>query len=474
MKTLTIGYRLRYTSNQTSLVSDNFQSENGTFLPTFQRYVNTPSDSKGDIFTTGYTGTSKDKRKEFSLLGIYFLANNSNRYVLSQTDNDLRLYGEDFDSHTLNRELILQADYTQSFANRWKWETGGKFYGKYIDSDSQFGIYDRQNRTYQNDPVRSNVFTYRSEVYALYTNLNFQLSQWQFMTGIRYELTELNGLFKDVVLGIPPFQNLLPNLLISRNLNKKTTVKLGYSVKLVRPFYTYLNPTVNNSDSLTVQSGNPYLQPEITRRYQLSYARNSARLFTDVALFFNNNQNSIETIRTPRTDGIVYTTWQNVGLNQRIGMSVNLSWKPSPKISLGTTVTVQYVRLASPVMQLRNSGLMRQLVLNYSYKLPRSYSLDFYGFFDANTVLLQGYRSGWTYYSLTFSKKSANERFTVSLRMDTPLTTYTFIDEEIRTDSFSQLQTSRYQNQNIRLSLSYKLGKKEIKSPHIRQAENPD
>ncbi|MBD2701173.1 TonB-dependent receptor [Spirosoma sp. BT702] len=473
-KTLNAGYRIRYMPNQTSLVSDNFQSEKGMLLPTFQRQIYTPSDVSGNIFTSGYTGTSKDKRKEFSILGTYFVANNDNRYVLSQTDNDVLPYGENFDSHTLNRELILQTDYSQTFTNKLKWETGGKFYGKYIDSDSRFGIYDSQNVTYRNDPLRSNVFTYRSGVYAAYTNLNFQVKNWQFMTGLRYEVTALSATFKEVPLRIPPFQNLMPNVLISKSLDKKSTLKLGYSTKLVRPYFQFLNPTVNNSDSLNVQSGNPYLQPELTRRYQISYSRNDPMLFSDVALFFNNNQNSIESIRTARADGVFYTTWQNVGRNQRLGMSVNLNWKPTPKISLGTTLTVQYVKLESPVMLLRNTGLMRQLVLNYSHKLPRNFSIDFYGFFDGNNLMLQGYRSGWKYYSLTFSKKSANERFNVSLRMDTPLTTYTFIDEEIRTESFRQLTSNRYQNQNIRLTFSYKLGKKEIKGPRVRQAENPD
>ncbi|GAB3957338.1 outer membrane beta-barrel family protein [Spirosoma harenae] len=473
-KTLNLGYRIRYMPNQTSLLSDNFQTENGRSLPTFQRQVYTPSDVTGNIFTSGYTSTSKDKQKEFSMLGTYFHSGNTNRYILTQTDNDLMPYGENFDSHALNRELILQTDYSRTFTNKWKWETGGKFYGKYIDSDSRFGIYDRKNQTYQNDPVRSNVFSYRSGVYAIYTNLNFQVKQWQFMTGLRYEMTALSGTLKDVPLHIPPIQNLMPNVLISKNLNKKSSIKLGYSTKLIRPYFQFLNPTINNSDSLNIQSGNPYLQPELTRKYQLSYSRNSARLFTDLALFFNNNQNSIESIRTPRADGIFYTTWQNVGKNQRMGMSVNLTWKPSPKISLGTTVTVQYVRLESSVMQVRNSGLMRQLVLNYSHKLPKNYSIDFYGFFDGNSLMLQGYRTGWNYYSLTFSKKPANERFNVSLRMDTPLTAYTFIDEEIRTESFRQLTSNRYQNQNIRITFSYKLGKKEIKGPRMRQTENPD
>lgn len=474
LKTINVGYRLRHTPNRTRLASDNFSAENGRLRPTFHRDIDTPFRSLGHIFTTGYTQTSRDKRTEFSLLGIYFFANLNNRYDLSQTDNDLTPYRENSDSRTLNRELILQADYSRPLAQKGKWETGGKLTRKNLDSDSQFGIYAFDKQQYRNDPVRSNTFAYQSVVYALYTNFSFQINQWQFVTGLRYELTDLRATFKQASLRIPLFVNMAPNLLINRVLTKKSNVKLSYTVNLVRPFYAYLNPTINNTDSLNVQFGNPYLRPELTRRYGLTYSRNGVRLFTDVTLFYNHNQNSIEAIRTARPDGVFESTWQNVGRNRRLGTSVMLTWKPTPKINLNSTFTMQYVHLESPAMQLSNSGLTRQWVLNYNHKLPKGYSVDFYGFFDGKNIRLQGYRTGWKYYSLTVSKKSANERLNLSLRMDTPLTRHTFINEETIAPTFRQLYTYRYQNQNIRMTVSYKLGKKEIKNPRVRQAENPD
>jgi hypothetical protein len=75
---------------------------------------------------------------------------------------------------------------------------------------------------------------------------------------------------------------------------------------------------------------------------------------------------------------------------------------------------------------------------------------------------------------MTISKKSENERFNLSLKMDAFLTPYSYIDEEITTGSFHQLQIFRYQNQNFRLSFSYRLGKSEIKSPRIREFDNAD
>ncbi|GAB2801338.1 outer membrane beta-barrel family protein [Rhabdobacter roseus] len=475
LHTLNAGYRLRWSPYRTHTVSDYFYAENEPKVPTFRRYIDSPVGNNGHTFNLGYTGTSRDKRKEFSLLGMYFLFGGTSRYALEQLSGEEMIdYRENFRSQTHNRDLTLQADYAQAFGKQLKWETGGKLMQKKLASDSEFRIYDFEKQYYSYDAIRSNAFSYQSAIYALYTQLSLNRAHWTLLAGARYEHTSLRAVFQDTSLQVPSFQNLVPNLLLSRKLGAQSTLKLSYTVRLVRPYFSLLNPTVNNADSLTIQYGNPYLRPESTRRYQLSFTRNAPKLFTDAALFFNQNHNSFENVRLARPDGVFESTWQNLGRNRRLGLSLNLSWKPTAALSLGGTLTAQYVRLESPALGTSNAGLMRIAVLNGTYKLPQSFSIDFYGYFDANQVRLQGYRSGWKYYSLTVSKKSKNERANVSLRMDTLLTPHTFIREETVSDSFRQLQSHRYQNQHLRLSFSYKLGKKEIKSPRVRQVENPE
>ncbi|GAB3318522.1 outer membrane beta-barrel family protein [Larkinella ripae] len=474
LHTLNVGYRARSTPFRTKTVSDNFYAESEIRQPAFRRTIDAPIDNQGHTFTLGYTGSSRDRRQEFSLLGLYFRFGGLSSYALDQERDHAMEYRENFRSLTQNRDLMLQADYSLAFTDQLKWETGAKLTRKTLRSDSRFGIYDVDQETYANDPVRSNFFSYVSTVYAVYTSLSVRRKAWQLVAGTRYERTDLGAVFKTTALEIPSFQNLVPNLLISRTLNPKSTLKASYTVKLVRPSFNTLNPTVNNSDSLNIQFGNPRLQPELTRRYQLSYARNATRFFTDISLFYNHNRNSIESIRTARPDGVFESTWQNIGRNRRLGLSLNLSWKPSSRLNLSATFTPQYGWLESRVLHLANRGLMRELVLNGSYKLPRGFSIDFYGFFEGNTLRLQGYRTGWKYYSLTFNRESTSQRFVMSLRLDTILTPHTFITEETRTDAFHQTQTYRVQNQHIRLTFSYKLGKKEIKGPRVRQAENPD
>ena len=474
LNTFNIGYRARPSSETTTGVSDNYETESGILMPLFQSNTHTPNSNKGNTFNVGYTGTSKNGLKEFSLLGIYSISKITGGYDLNQMDNQAIDYRENFNNITSNHDFIIQGDYSQSFNNRWKWEAGIKVSGKDQNSGSLFDIYNFQEGNYIQDTSRSNNFSYRSNIYAVYNNLSLTLKKWGLTAGIRYERTDLHAIFKEGPLHVPSFDNLVPQILVNRIINEESSLKLGYTMKILRPNISYLNPTVNRSDSLNILSGSPYLKPEIINRYQLSYTVNDTKLFKDFAVFFNNNRNTIENIRTPLAGGVFESTWRNTGKNQRLGLSATINWKPTSAFNLGATFTGQYVWLKSPALGITNKGFMRQLVVNSTYKLPGGYSVYFYGFFDARNLTLQGFREGWKYYSMTISKKSANERFNLSLRMDAFLTPYSYMDEEITAAAFYQLQTFRYQNQNIRLTFSYRLGKSEIKTPRIREADNTD
>jgi outer membrane receptor for ferrienterochelin and colicin len=469
LNTFDIGYRARRMPNSTSGVADNYRETLGTPEFLFRRNTESPVKNKGDSYNLGFNGTSADKKNEYAVLGMYAPFRGSSGYTLEQTGQNL--YRENFSSTTTYDDYVIQADYTNRFTVDWKFETGVKVSAKNAQSESLFDVYDFDSGGYQHDALRSNGFTYQNRIYAAYSNLTAKIGNWGLSGGLRYEATELRAIFKNQRVNIPSFDNLVPQVLFNRMIDDKTSIKLSYAMKIQRPYISLLNPTVNNSDSLTLQYGNPELVPELTNRYQLSYSVTGAKLFRDFVLFFNDNRNTIENIRRPLGNGIFESTWRNVGKNQRMGLSATFNWKPVPSFSLGGGLTAQYVWLESGELGISNKGLMRQLTLNGSYKLPKGFSIDFYGFFGSRNVQLQGYRTGWKFYNMTISKKSKDERLNISLRAETFLKPLTYIDEVVTSDDYYQLQSYRYQNQNLRLTISYKIGKKEIKSPKIRSAE---
>lgn len=472
LHTITAGFRSRFSSSHTRSNISNYNVIDQAAVFSFLRKLQTPVSFKGNTVSLAYTSISRDRKKELSATAMYFGGYGTNDYELYQYDEDDNIpYKEQFESISWNRDFIAEINYTQHIHEKWKLETGAKTTGKSLNSESLFVVYDHTEAIYRFDEQRSNVFRYRNYIYAGYVNLSVNFKKWGFSAGIRYERTNLDAQFKDTSLKLKPFNNLVPQFLISRMFGEKQSLKLGYTTRLVRPYVSYLNPTIINNDSLNIQVGNPYLQPEITNRFQLSYTANYTKLFSDLAVFFNNNRNSIEQVREPVANGVLRNTWKNIGSNQRLGLSASFTWKPSAAFNIGATLTTQYVWLNSGVMNMRNEGLMKQLVLRSTYTFPKGYSIYVYGFFDGRNLSLQGNRTGWKYYSMTLSKKWKDDRFELNLRMDAFLTRYTWITERISTGDFEQSSRTRYQNQNFRLTFSWKIGKKEVKHVQARQAE---
>jgi len=474
LNTLNIGYRTRPASDNTNGHTDNFEGDNGPLTPIFQSDTRVFNNNSGNSINAGYTGTSKDGRKEFSLLANYAVAHNTNGYNLYQVNDSTTAYRENLATNTTIHDLLVQADYSHNFNNKWKWEAGAKLTERHLKSASVVDVYDPKTAVFTQDNARADHFSYRSDIYAAYNNLSLKLKNWGFSGGLRYEPTVLDAMFKGVPLQVPSFGNLVPQLLVNRTINEQSSLKLGYSMKIVRPGIAALNPTVNRSDSLNISTGNPYLKPEHVNRFQLSYTINNPRLFRDFTLFFNNNTNTIEYIRTALPGGVFENSWANTGKNRRLIFEGTVNWTASTVFNLGANFTAQYVWLSNPALGIVHNGYMQQLVFNCLYKLPKGFSIYFYSFFNSPTLSLQGKRQGWRYYSTTISKKSANNRLNISLKLDAFLTRYAYIDEEITTGAYHQLQTFRYQNQNMRLTISYFLGKREIKAPRIRQVENSD
>ncbi|MES2808022.1 MAG: outer membrane beta-barrel family protein [Bacteroidota bacterium] len=462
LNTINAGFRSRRSVSTTDAVVNNYNTGTGYPEFLFRRDMNTPGSSVGYSYTLGFSGQAKGRKTEYVLLGTFTPSENNGSYRLTQYGQNNSLYYESFTTTTVNSDYMIQADYAHTFTGEWKIESGAKLAAKNA----------RSNSLYEPDAGRSATFWYDSKVYAAYTNFTFRLNKWGFSTGLRYEYTGLDAVFKSKAAVNRYFGNVAPQALVQLEISDKASLKLGYTRKLLRPFFSYLDPTVNTSDSLTLQYGNPQLDPETTNRYQLSYSVNNPKLFTDLALSFNDNRNSIENIRTPINNGRFESTWQNVGKNKRLALSASFNWKPSVSFTMGGALTATYVKLESKALSISNSGIMRQLTLNASYKLPNGYSLDSYLYFDGNNLRLQGYRSGWRFYNLTLNKKFKGDRLSMSLRGEAFLTRHAFIDEVIESANYSQRQTYRYQNQNLRLTVSYKIGKREVKSLQVKPINN--
>src|SRR5690606_14311612 len=82
------------------------------------------------------------------------------------------------------------------------------------------------------------------------------------------------------------------------------------------------NPNVNTANPQNITMGNPELKPELTDQVELgtSFFKNS--LYINVTGFARFTNNSIESIRTTNEEGVITTTYGNIGTKRNYGVNI--------------------------------------------------------------------------------------------------------------------------------------------------------
>lgn len=191
----------------------------------------------------------------------------------------------------------------------------------YVSNDNEVD-YKRQlfDKTWAADN-RSNHFIYDENINAAYVNANKQLGKWSLQGGLRLENTIAKGnqVTNDSTFK-RNFTNLFPSVFVSYGINKNNQLTLSYSRRITRPNYQDLNPFTFFLDSLTYRVGNPYLLPQFTHNFELSYAFKSRLIVT--ANYNNTNDVISQILRQNNEKKITYITSENVARFQNMGLSI--------------------------------------------------------------------------------------------------------------------------------------------------------
>jgi iron complex outermembrane receptor protein len=164
-----------------------------------------------------------------------------------------------------------KADYTHPMAAAIKIETGIK--GSRVETDNDVVFIDNSNAQPVYDSSKSNHFNYKETNLAAYINFNKEFKKLSLMAGLRAEQTFVKGVqhVTDVSFDSSYLQ-LFPSLFLNYKLKEGHAVGISVSRRIDRPNYSELNPFRFFLDPSTYSSGNPYLKPQLTWSYELTYA----------------------------------------------------------------------------------------------------------------------------------------------------------------------------------------------------------
>lgn len=443
----------------------------GTIVQDFKRDIRFRNPYGNTEFNLGWTRTYKKPGREFSILSQYSRMPDNYYYTIVQTPrlSEVASYLERSANKSSNNEYTFQTDYIHPFTSytkrdtlNLKWEIGAKAISR--DISSAFTIDQAttgKEADYVLDPNRSNEFSYTQRVLSGYSSFRMDTKKkWGLSAGLRFEQTYINGDFVSTKTQFKSnYNNLIPSLNLSKTLKEKHTIKASYTQRISRPLIWYLNPFKNYSDPKNVQTGNPYLSPELTHATELAYSTYGKEGSSfNAALFWRQTNNSIEWLSTVDAQGVALTTPQNIGRSAGFGGNFNVSLQPNKKTQVSLNADLTYNSLYSPALNQRNQAWIWGASPNFSYKFPKDLMLQASGYYGSGGVSLQGRYSGWYYYAVSAKKEFWDKKATLTLNLNNPFNRTVRTSSEQFAPTFVSQGYSNYVNRSVRLTFSYKFG----------------
>ncbi len=431
-------------------------------------------DSEGDNLFSGYDLNldytkkfeSKEKRELVFAGQLSGNIQNQNNLVEDILPDGSIFRNDDIKNEGDNVELTAQIDFVEPISEGTKLETGVKTVIRNIDSDSRFVP----------DLGRSNLFKYDQNVYAAYASLNFVVGKLNFVTGLRYERTDIKGDGNEQSQKFSNgYDNFLPNIAVSRAFKNFRTLKLSYSRRIERPSLFYINPFRNLSDLGNISQGNPSLNPELVHQIEMGYNTNvlgfsifgtgyyrkSTELIEQITSLVNPSELGID-IPGQAEGQISFTTYENVGVNNSIGVNLFTS-KTIGKFTFRGGGDL-YSYNANGIIngqEVSNSALSYRLFTNGDFSFSGTVKADFFGFFQAPRFTLQGENPSFSIFGFGLRKEFKD--WSLGIRVIEPFSANKSFNSDIKGDGFRQVSEFSIPFRSFGINLRYKFGKVDFK-----------
>jgi outer membrane receptor protein involved in Fe transport len=446
-------------------------------------------DNSGTVdVTLDYTRTFQKPSKELSFSSQYSLNDRTNDFTnVSYDDNDIVDFRRRNDNKSFNQEITFQVDYQTPLGDKQLIEMGAKEIIRNVSSDYQSYQAVGPDGEYQPETTANagNIFNYDQDVSAAYLSYTVTLPKaYSLKAGGRYEYTRIDANFQNdpenptlADKEIPSYGVFVPSVNLSKRLKNNNTLKAAYNRRIRRPSIQFLNPNIQNPNPLFLQIGNPYLEPELTDNYELSYSVSIKSTYLNFSAFFRNTTDAIQAVRQAKGDTII-TTYQNIGEEKAAGLSVFGNVMVG-KLTLGGGGDVYYAVLdnnvADPLYAARNEGWVASGRLFGNYKLNEKWSLQAFGFYRGRQVNLQGYQGGFGTYSLAIRKDFKDKKGGFGIGFENFFTPQFKIKGVTESPTIDQTNINIRDVFSIRVNFNYRFGKMSYDNqPRKRRSVNND
>ena len=176
--------------------------------------------------------------------------------------------------------MSFQSDYVNPIKENSKIELGTALTVRKTDNKNITG-FPGMNGTISTPDSLSARYINRDHVYAAYAIFSDQVKNFGYQFGLRLQSSG----YRAELLRIPagrqnsntftnsfPF-SLFPSVFLTQKLKEGQELQINYTRRMNRPLVFQLSPFLDFTDSLNLTQGNPYLRPEFTNSFEISYQK---------------------------------------------------------------------------------------------------------------------------------------------------------------------------------------------------------
>ena len=459
-----INYRGRDFPSKNTTTIDYYS--NGNSVYSYNTYLESTNETKNISWNADYTKTFEDnEERELSL--SYQLGNRSKTNISDITDTtSLKNINKEN-----NFEHTVQIDYTHPIKDHLI-EIGSKMIIRDQEMDYETLSQIEANR------FPNEIFNYTQTVNAFYLSSNIQLeNDYSILLGTRYELTNIKGVWSNSKKEkfSKNYDNLLPNLTISKKISTGKSIKLSYNTRISRPNSSYINTNTNISDRQNITIGNPELTPYTSQQVEVGYNSFEKKYQGSYYLYYKVNDDLIESLVNVRNDTSV-TTYENIGTSTTYGVNYYGSIKFKKLTLRGGGSLYSYQAEDSRFYGKSRSALLYSYNFGLSLKMKNNWKAEGFGFMRSPSQTLQGSSTSFSMMSFGIKKEFKNKRGSIGIRIVEP---FAKNGEKVWTtklsgDNFNQISERRTPFTSIGISFKYTFGKLNFKSNSKRSKINND
>ena len=300
-----------------------------------------------------------------------------------------------------------QIDYENPITDKIKIEAGGRIAIRKFESLNDNFFKNQVTGEFVSLPNLNNKYEYTDRVLAGYLTFAQKIDKFNYQLGLRIESSRYDG---NLISQSKKFSNefpfsIFPSLFATYKISEKQDLQINFSRKINRPNFFQLIPFIDYTDSLNLSKGNPDLIPEFTTLFELSYQNQLATghnlLLTG---YFKNTDNIITRYQfqqgnpnsPAKPDTIVMTTFANANRSYTYGLELTVKNKIAKWWDLNTNFNFfNATLLASNVPGGVSSNQLSWFAkINNNFKLPKNYSIQLSGDYQAKTLVAPGSGGG--------------------------------------------------------------------------------